>query len=82
MQPASSCLPSLVRNLLNNVSSSFKVVQRFSDLFGVCASLGPGISLGPCCLVIKSSGVLFRDSYASLVAQLVKNLPAMQAKMQ
>ena len=57
-------------------------MQRFSDLFGVCASLGPGISLGPCRSVIKSSGVLFRDSYASLVAQLVKNLPAMQAKMQ
>ena len=57
-------------------------MQRFSDLFAVCASLGPGISLGLCSSVIKSSGVLFRGSYASLVAQLVKNLPAMQAKKQ
>ena len=48
----------------------------------LCASLGPGISLGLRCSVIKSSGVLFRGSYASLVAQLVKNLPAMQAKKQ
>ena len=57
-------------------------MQRFSDPFGVCASLGPGISLGPGCSVIKSSAVLFRGSYASLVAQLINNLPAMQAKMQ
>ena len=31
---------------------------------------------------IKSSGAFFRGSYASLVAQLVKNVPAMQAKKQ